>query len=204
MTFNIGFAMDAAILILLAGTIFLAFRLNLNLKHFRDGRKDMEKLVATLTVNIERAEKAIAGLQIGARNSGSDLDKKIKESKFLIDELKFMGEAGNNLADRLEKLADRNRELVEKIEARGGIGPGTALNHAPPAIESTIIVREAAAPAGTAAAGFSIHDREFDDGDGDMFDSLDEELEQANIGLQSQAEREFFQALQKRKSAGRN
>ena len=195
MIFNLAFVMDAAILLLLAGTIFLAFRLNLNLRHFREGRKDMEKLVATLTVNIERAEKAIAGLQIGARNSGSDLDKKIKESKFLLDELKFMGEAGNNLATRLEKLADRNRELVEKIESKGGLGPG------PSTIESTIVVREAAPPALTqhSPSGFAIQDREFEE---EEFDDLDAELEQANFGLQSQAEREFFEALQKRKGAG--
>lgn len=201
---NIGFVMDAAILLLLAATVFFAFRLNLNLKHFKQSRSEMEGLVNRLTSNVERAEKAIAGLQVASRNSGADLDKKIKESKFLGDELKFMNEAGNNLAARLEKLADRNRELVEKIESGGGLGPGSST------IESTIVVKERAHPKPAShapkddspAMGFMIQDRDFEQDEYDEIDDLDFELETANTGLQSQAEREFFEALQKRKPAG--
>lgn len=200
MPLSVNFIMDAGILILLAATVFVAFRLNLNLKKFRDSRAEMEGLVGRLTVNIERAEKAIAGLQVGARNSGADLDKKIKESKFLADELKFMNEAGEGLAQRLEKLAERNRELLGKIEAAGGVGPS------PSAFGSTIVLKEAPPPARIEFPadeedefGFAIQDRELDLED--EIDDLDFELEEVS-GLQSQAEREFFQALQKRKSAG--
>lgn len=200
---SLPFFMDVAILILLAGTVFLAFRLNINLRHFRESRFEMEGLVNRLTANIERAEKAIAGMQVSARNSGADLDKKIKESKFLSDELKFMNEAGNTLATRLEKLAERNRELVEKIEASGGLGP------TPSVIESSIVVKDVprdSAPSKPrkeeASAGFAIQDRDFGRADTDDLDDLDFELETAGTGLQSQAEREFFEALQKRKGAG--
>ncbi len=103
---NVAFFLDAGLLALLGGTVVLVFKLNLNLRHFRESRFEMEGLVNRLTVNVERAEKAIAGLQVSARNSGADMDKKIKESKFLADELKFMNDAGNNLATRLEKLAE--------------------------------------------------------------------------------------------------
>lgn len=206
MPLSFGFFMDVAILVLLAGTVFFAFRLNLNLKHFKDSRSQMEGLVNRLAVNIERAEKAIAGLQVSARNSGADLDKKIKESKFLSDELKFMTEAGNNLATRLEKLADRNRELIEKIEAGGGLGIAPSSGGAP------IVVRDV--PRETKPSnplrdleeeplGFMIQDREFEEeNEFDELDALDAELEGATSGLQSQAEREFFEALQKRKTVG--
>jgi hypothetical protein len=200
---SLSFLIDAAMLAFLAMTVFIAFRLNMNLKNFRDSRSEMEGLVNRLTANIERAEKAIAGLQVGARNSGSDLDKKTKEAKFLADELKFMTEAGNSLATRLEKLADRNKELVEKIEAGGGLGPTPSSQSA--AFESTIVVKEQgwtanqSSPKQTDAEfGFAIQDREFDEDD---LDDLDFELEEAS-GLQSQAEREFFHALQKRKTVG--
>lgn len=202
---SLSFLLDIGILLFLAATVVIAFRLNMNLKHFRESRSEMEGLVNRLTANIERAEKAIAGMQIGARNSGADLDKRIKESKFLADELKFMNETGNSLAARLEKLADRNKELVEKIETSGGLGPN------PSAFESTIVVKEQGRPAAKTSAsaqdfsdddfGFAIQDKEFEDEDD--LDDLDFELDEAS-GLQSQAEREFFQALQKRKGAGRN
>lgn len=207
MAFSISFLMDIGLLVLLAATVFYAWRLNANLKNFKQGRVEMEKLVATLSVNIERAEKAIAGLQVGARNTGADLDKKIKEAKFLTDELKFMNEAGGNLATRLEKLAERNREFVEKIEASGGIGPN--VSHMEPAKPPKPANEEGSRKITVqpieeeSFAGFMIQDREFVDAEAeDAFDDLDLEFENHSSKLQSQAEREFFEALQKRKPAG--
>lgn len=206
MPINISFLMDVGILVLLAATVFYAWRLNTNLRNFKQGRSEMEKLVNKLSVNIERAEKAIAGLQVGARNSGADLDKKMKETKFLTDELKFMNEAGGNLATRLEKLAERNREFVEKIEASGGIGPQishAAQMPAPKAPKEDGSRKITVQPVEEESfGGFMIQDREFIE---EELDDLDFELESHSGNLQSQAEREFFEALQKRKPAsGRN
>jgi Domain of unknown function (DUF6468) len=202
---NFAFFMDAGLLALLAATVFLAFRLNMNLKHFKDSRFEMEGLVNRLTTNVERAEKAIAGLQVAARNSGADMDKKIKESKFLLDELKFMNDAGNSLASRLEKIAETNRALIEKMEEVGGVGPNGSGN------ASRITVAEPQgmpyqthaphAPQNDAGAGFSIMDREFDAQANDL-DDLDFEFADHGVDFQSQAERELFDALQKRKTVG--
>jgi hypothetical protein len=202
---NIAFVMDLGLLVLLAATVVLVFKLNLNLRHFRESRFEMEGLVNRLTVNVERAEKAIAGLQVSARNSGADIDKKIKESKFLADELKFMNDAGNNLATRLEKLAETNRALIEKMEQSGGIGPN--ISHP----SSKIILPESAQKTMPAQAAlqdmdfpaFAIMDREYDEeaAAADDLADLDFALENHASNLQSQAEREFFEALQKRKAA---
>ncbi len=208
---NIVFMLDIGILILLAFTVFLAFRLNTNLRHFRESRFEMEGLVNRLTANVERAEKAIAGLQVTARHSGADIDKKIKESKFLSDELKFMNEAGESLANRLEKLAQTNKEILEKIEIFGGVGP----NSSP--MNSDIVVKDQSkskspmdsfkdnAPQSNSMPSFFIKDRDHDDKNGytpaESFDDLDFEFEN-NLtvsNLQSQAEREFFEVIKKRK-----
>jgi len=53
---------------------------------------------------------------------GAFVREAIVEAKFLSDELRFMNETGDSLANRLEKLADRNRELVDLMENAGGIG----------------------------------------------------------------------------------
>lgn len=203
MPLNIGFMMDLAILVLLAGTVFFAFRLNSNLQNFKRSRSEMEGLVNRLASNIERAEKAIAGLQVSARHSGTDLDKKIKESKFLSDELKFMSETGNNLAARLEKLADRNKEILEKIEAGGGLGVNTSSVGSPIVVKETPKAPKMGVEASHGAhGGFMIQDREFEQSEEDELDALDFELEAGSSSLQSQAEREFFEALQKRKTIG--
>ena len=92
MTF--AYFMDIAILALLAATVFIGFRLSVSLRHFRESRFEMEGILNRLTSNIDTAEKAIAGLQNAAKNSGVNLQAIINDSKFLVDELKFMNEAG--------------------------------------------------------------------------------------------------------------
>ena len=191
---NVSMLMDVAMLGLLAATVYLAFRLNLNLKHFKESRSEMEGLVNRLTANIDKAERAIQGMQNAARNAGRDLDEIISDAKVLSDELKFMNEAGNNLATRLEKLAERNREVTEKIEER--ITVTSVSSSASPVIKGGAIRLD------DSPRGFAIHDRDFEDADdNDGFELMDDEFENfAAGGLQSQAERELFEALHKGKA----
>lgn len=189
---NIAMVMDIAILVLLAATVWLAFRLNLGLKHFKDSRKEMEGLVTRLTSNIDKAERAIQGMQQAARTAGRDLDEVISDAKVLSDELKFMNEAGNNLATRLEKIAERNREASEKIEERITVTQVSSSSKSPQ-------IKLDDSP-----RGFAIHDRDFDaalddEDDFDEFEDLSDE-DFGGAGLQSQAERELFEALQKGKA----
>ena len=182
--------MDTGMLVLLAATVYLAFRLNLNLRRFKESRSEMEALVARLTGNIDKAERAIGGMQNAARNAGKDLDEIISDAKALSDELKFMNETGNNLAGRLEKLAERNREFVDKIEAAGGVAQISSPSKSQP-------IRIEQTKTEDAIRGFAIHDREFD---ASFEDDEDDDLADEDFGgLQSQAERELFEALQKGK-----
>ncbi len=182
--------MDIAILVLLATTVAVGFKLTLSLRNFRESRFEMEGLLNRLTSNIERAENAISGLQNAAKNSGVSLQAIINDSKSLGDELHFMNEAGNNLASRLEKLAERNRELVEQVEAAGGVGPQQIQYQTQPPVEEIDEYEDE-------LDQFLIQDHDFTRGDDDYV------LDDTVPPLQSQAERELFEALSrnKRKSA---
>lgn len=187
---NFPFLMDVSILVLLAATVFLAGKLTFSLRNFKESRFEMEGLVNRLTANIDKAERAVAGLQNAARNAGKELDEVISDARKMTDELKFMNETGNNLANRLEKLAEKNRELIAKASEIP-----TPITYRP---ESTAQAMDRELEE-ELMSGFAIHDREYGE-------SFDEEFDQP--GLQSQAERELFEALQssktrQRKSAGR-
>ena len=183
MDYNIAFYMDAAILALLAATVFLAFRLSLSLRTFKESRFEMEGLVNRLSSNIDKAEQAIGGMQNSTRKAGAELDEVISDAKRIRDELKLMNESGNSLASRLENIAVRNREMVEQIE------------NAPPA---PIRYNKELAPIPKddleeeLNRGFVLHDRDFLDED-----NYDDDMEEPHEGgLQSQAERELYEALQ--------
>ncbi|HEU4837932.1 MAG TPA: DUF6468 domain-containing protein [Micavibrio sp.] len=187
MEFNLAFFMDAAILALLAATVFLAFRLSLSLRMFKESRSEMEGVVNRLSANIDKAEQAIHGMQNTARKAGIDLDEIISDAKRLKDELKIMDESGNKLATRLENIALRNRELVDELE-RAQAQPIRINNELPRVLHNDFedeLEQE-----------FSIRDR-----DQDLEDEFDRQygMDGGDGGLQSQAERELFEALQSSK-----
>lgn len=174
--------MDLAVLGLLATTVFLGFRLTSALRNFRESRQDMEGLLNRLVAQISTAENAISGLQTTTRTSGVQLQEIVNESKFLSDELRFMNEAGNSLADRLEKLAEKNCGLVAEMEEKGGL-PNAARAYR----ELEMSLKEEDADLDI-RNGF--YDEDYPE---DRF-----ETDEDSSGLQSQAERELFQALTRR------
>lgn len=198
MNFNTGFILDVTILILLGITILYAARLSFFMKTFREGRQDLVKLIEALSKNIEQAERSIQGMHNAAASSGESLQEVIKEAKFLSDELQFMNQSGDALAGRLEKLAERNRELVDLLESSGGIGV------------SEPYVREGRDPSVSFRkreggrekepdSFFKIQDREFDESGFGPASEADPSESFSDLGdFKSEAEKEFYEALQKR------
>jgi hypothetical protein len=157
--------MDVLVMIMLAAMLFFAMRLSVQLKDFRAGRKDLDKLVADLNASVNKAERAIQGLKENARVSGRELQAKIDDAKTLSDELQMVAEAGSNMASRLERSAKpaaartSGRADTNRVEKSGG---------------------------------FAIRDTEFEQGGAaDETAGGDDGDEQ----LHSRAERELFEAL---------
>ncbi|PZO86524.1 MAG: hypothetical protein DI626_06325 [Micavibrio aeruginosavorus] len=190
MSLSVGFIMDAGMLVLLAATVFLAFRLSMSLRDFRESRSDMEGLVNHIAVNISQAEAAVSGMQNVARKTGLELDEIINDAKKLADELRVMNDSGNNLAGRLEKLAEKNRSLIEQMEQGAAAFQASARQVRKP---QQYEVDEEPAPRG----GFSIRDRDADN-------DLSDEAIFGSAGMPSKAERELLEALQGSKTRRRS
>jgi hypothetical protein len=219
---------DILILVFLGATIIYAARLSIYMKSFQDRRKDMDFLLQDLSAAVGRGENIIREQRAAADQSGMKLQDIINEAKFLSDELRFMTEAGDNLAGRLEKLADRNRELVELLEQAGGVGYPSPVT-VPTSVqddpyhhgatrsgEKSFHERRMSAPTppppqkpAPREQGFFIQDRDFDDED------FVEEVAPASSAVQpqrgarptashrgpdlkSQAERELYDALRRK------
>ncbi len=182
----LALVLDGMVILLLAATIFVAWRLSENLNAFRKGRKDLDKLIQDLSRNIEKAELSITGLKQASRDAGKDLQVLVQEARALSDELQLMTEAGDNIASRLERLAERNREIAERIEKTGG--PAM-----PPQSSQVSLKRVQEGKSVPTGPSFAIRDREMEgeiDGDEDADWS-------SGDPLHSKAERELFAALRK-------
>ncbi len=122
MSYDISLLLDGLILVFLGVTIFYAARLSIFLKTFRESRNGMQTLIRDLTITITKSEQAIETMKSHAAETEKEIREIVGEARFLSDELRIMNETGDGLAERLEKLADRNRELVNLMEKSGGIG----------------------------------------------------------------------------------
>ncbi len=118
-----GLIMDALVLVLLGATIVYAARLSKHLKNFREGRKELEKLIADLAGQIVRAEGAIDGLKASARDMTRDLQAQLDEAKTIGADLEIMTRGANNIADRLDKAADRARHVEPVVNAAAPLPP---------------------------------------------------------------------------------
>ncbi len=218
MSMDVGQILDGLILILLCVTIFYAARLSMFMNNFRDARAEFDTLIENLSRNIQRAEQAIATMRTMASTSGTDLQAIVNDSKFMADELRFMNDAGDNLAGRLEKLAERNRELVDLLENAGGIGPSSGpvtpssfTNRPRPASAPEPVAEEKRPPAKPAKEKektpfFRIKDREFERPDADdaiPASVMPAQSAPAGQSFQSQAEKDLYEALQKGKNKSR-
>lgn len=104
---TISFLIDLIMLVLLGAAIYYAIKLHRHLENFSKGKAELQSAVVDLVAATEKAELAIQGLRNNAKEIGDGLQEHIEEGQKLFDELQFMNDAGNNLAQRLEKLAER-------------------------------------------------------------------------------------------------
>lgn len=101
--------LDVVIVVLLGLTIVYAARLSLQLRRLRDSKSDLDRVVRDLVKNLDRADRAIAGLKEAARDSGAELQDAIDKATGIADELEVMVNSGDRLASRLEGLVDAGR-----------------------------------------------------------------------------------------------
>ena len=105
----LGIILDGLVLVFLGATIVFAARLSIHLRNFREGRKDLERLIGDLGTQIMKAEKSIDALKSSARDVSRDLQQQLDDARAMGDDLEIMTRGANNLADRLDKAADRHR-----------------------------------------------------------------------------------------------
>jgi hypothetical protein len=94
--------LDVIVAILLATTITYAVMLNQKLMQLRKNRDDMAKLVSAFNEATARAEAGIPKLKRAAEEAGSILQDRVEKAQSLRDDLAFMIERADAMANRLE------------------------------------------------------------------------------------------------------
>jgi len=104
--------LELFLLLLLMATLFQAVRLERALGVLRRDRGALESLVAGFNASTRQAESGIERLRSAADGAGRLIEKQIEASVSLKDDLSFLTERGDRLADRLDALVRSARPLA--------------------------------------------------------------------------------------------
>lgn len=94
--------LDIIVAILLAATIAYAVVLNKRIGQLRSNRDDLAKLIAAFNEATQRAEAGIQRLKRTAEEAGGSLQERVEKAQSLRDDLAFMTERADAMANRLE------------------------------------------------------------------------------------------------------
>ena len=187
--------LDVVIVVLLGLTIVYAARLSLQLKRLRDSKSDLDRIVRDLIKNLDRADRAIAGLKEAARDSGTDLQDAIDKATGITDELEVMVNSGDRLASRLEGLVDAGRVTPTPkpvLKAEPAAKPQNQQADYAHHLRKLDAAEEKAAVRVGANGGFAIRDPDAERGVDPVVQTAEDE------NLYSEAERDLFRALKGR------
>lgn len=102
---------------LLIPTIIYAYKLNKNLSLLRQNQSSLSQLIASLNEATYKAENSIPKLKSVTEHSSEGLKEVIDSAKTLKDDLSFINERADNLADRLENVIHDSRGIKEAAPA---------------------------------------------------------------------------------------
>lgn len=125
----VSLILDLVIVGLLAATIAYAIILNKQIIKLRESRGEMAELIHGLNEAMAKAETGVRGLRKAASDTGEDLQRTVTKAQTLRDELQFMIEAADTLANRLGNVGDRDGgrgESVRGSAARVPVKPALA------------------------------------------------------------------------------
>jgi cell division septum initiation protein DivIVA len=116
--------LDLLVSVLLIATIGYAVRLNARLTQLRKNRDDMAKIIVSFNEATVRAESSIPKLRKAAEDAGQALQERVEKAQSLRDDLAFMIERADTMANRLESGVRSARGEI-RSDVRGDVR-GTA------------------------------------------------------------------------------
>ncbi|NFV81394.1 DUF6468 domain-containing protein [Magnetospirillum aberrantis] len=152
--------LDLVVSVLLVATIGYAVMLNQRLTALRKNRDDLAKIIVSFNEATVRAETAIPKLRKAAEDAGQSLQDRVEKAQSLRDDLAFMIERADTMANRLENAVRSARTEVRTGPATATSAPAKESGRmAPPPERAPGASPRAATMAAAAAADMDVDER---------------------------------------------
>jgi hypothetical protein len=120
---TLSLVLDVIVAGLLIATIAYAAVLDRRIRQLRATRVELETMVVGFNAATARAESAIGDLKSGTEAGGRELKPLIATGRQIADDLQFLIERGNELADRLGTGITAARVAAAKASAKPSARP---------------------------------------------------------------------------------
>lgn len=105
--------LDAVIAALLAVTASYCWRLNRRITSFRNAKSELEHMIRSFDASIRQAYESIAVLKDNSSDKNIKLIRDMEKVRFLANDLAYLVEKGEKLADSLESTIRQNAPRAE-------------------------------------------------------------------------------------------
>jgi Domain of unknown function (DUF6468) len=109
---DMEWVLEIALVSLLAATLFHAIRLERALGVLKRDRSVLEELISGFNASTQQAEAGVDRLRHAADGAGRQLARQTEMASSLKDDLTFLLERGERLADRMDHLIRMSRPLA--------------------------------------------------------------------------------------------
>ena len=120
--------LDISLMVLLAATLFHAVRLERALGVLKRDRASLEALVSDFNASTRAAEAGIERLHLAVDGSGREIQRQIETATVIKDDLTFLVQRGEGLADRLDETVRATRPGGGQPAARPAYPAQTSLS----------------------------------------------------------------------------
>lgn len=107
--------LELGLIVLLSATLFHAVRLERALGVLKRDRTELEGLVQGFNASTQQAEAGVERLRGAVDGAGRQIARQIESASALKDDLVFLTERGERLADRLDQLVRAGRPMVAEL-----------------------------------------------------------------------------------------
>jgi Flp pilus assembly protein TadB len=101
MHMTLTFAVEIALMVLLAATLVYCMLLERKLAALRDGQDGLKETIGELNGAISAAGQSMRALKAAANETSATLDEKLTRATALIDELSVITSSGERIAERI-------------------------------------------------------------------------------------------------------
>ncbi len=105
--------LDMVMAVLLAVTIYYCTKLNKRIRILQDSKSDLAALIQKFDESTQQATRSINEIHIVSKRINESIKTKLEKANYIVDDLAFMIEKGNKLADRMESDISGSRKPAE-------------------------------------------------------------------------------------------